>query len=394
MKYTPFDDAAEMVANLGPDTFMAKLDIKNAFTICPVKMEQWALLVFRIEDLFYVYPILPFGLRSAPHIFNSMAELLNWVMNTYGCNSIHYLDDYFMAHLGMPRCQHFLNKAIHIWDDLGIPLAEGKVEGPAQIIKYLGITIDALNMEIRLPEDKMLQIKKLLQEWNNKQECTKRELLSLIGILGFASKVVKPGRMFTRRLIDFGTTFDGLDDKGAVTQEVRKDIAWWEEFVEQWNGKSLLNPQAHFHFQMSTDASNLGMGGFFSGKWYSAAWPQKFQGFHINILELFSVATAILTWLRHVQDKTVLIFTDNKTIVDIWYTGSTRCTIMMSILRHLFMFTAKRNILIKLQHVYGYNNIAADLLSRLQVQRFKSRYPEANEHRSIIPTAIWNTCNI
>ena len=97
VKYSSFDDAVEMVAGIGPEAFLAKLDIKNAFTICPVKKGQWFLLAFKWQGKYYIYPILPFGLRSSPHIFNSLAELINWVINEYGCHSIHYLD-YFLWH--------------------------------------------------------------------------------------------------------------------------------------------------------------------------------------------------------------------------------------------------------------------------------------------------------
>ena len=86
VKYSSFDDAVEMVAGIGPEAFLAKLDIKNAFTICPVKNGQWFLLAFKWQGKYYIYPILPFGLRSSPHIFNSLAELINWVINEYGCH--------------------------------------------------------------------------------------------------------------------------------------------------------------------------------------------------------------------------------------------------------------------------------------------------------------------
>ena len=104
------------------------------------------------------------------------------------------------------------------------------------------------------------------------------------------------------------------------------------------------------------------------------------------------MATAILTWLRDINNANVLIYTDNKTIVDIWHTGSTKCQDMMAIIRHLFFFTAKRNIRVTLQHVYGYNNTNADLLSRMQVGQFRGRCRMSEEHESKVPTDIWDIC--
>ena len=50
--------------------------------------------------------------------------------------------------------------------------------------------------------DKLAQLKQVLSQWRGKKACLQRDLLSIIGSLSHASKVVKSGRAFTRRLID------------------------------------------------------------------------------------------------------------------------------------------------------------------------------------------------
>ena len=93
-----------------------------------------------------------------------------------------------------------------MWEFLGVPLATDKLEGPVQKITYLGIEIDSRDMTIRLPQDKLDKLKTMLKEWGKKKKTTKRDLLSLIGFLSFACKVVKPGRMFfasTYRLVHY-----------------------------------------------------------------------------------------------------------------------------------------------------------------------------------------------
>ena len=131
------------------------------------------------------------------------------------------------------------------------------------------------------------------------------------------------------------------------------------------------------------------MGGVFGHKWFSVQWPEGFEKWHINILEMIAVTTGVLTWFKRDYNKKVLIYSDNKTIVDIWFSGSTPNVQLMSIIRYLFYFLAKHDIEVTLQHVFGYNNTAADLLSRLQVQDFAARYPLAEKQMSPIPTDIW-----
>ena len=57
-------------------------------------------------------------------------------------------------------------------------------------------------MEIRLPPNKLQQILLLLHQWRQHKHCSKRELLSLIGKLVHACKVVRVSRIFLRQMID------------------------------------------------------------------------------------------------------------------------------------------------------------------------------------------------
>ena len=44
LHYTTFDQALSLVARYGKDALMAKLDIKHAFRLCPVHLEDRELL--------------------------------------------------------------------------------------------------------------------------------------------------------------------------------------------------------------------------------------------------------------------------------------------------------------------------------------------------------------
>ena len=67
--------------------------------------------------------------------------------------------------------------------------------------------MDTVKQEIRLPKDKYYDdLISILTSWTNTRKVTKRKLWSLIDKLSFAAKVVRPDRIFLRRLIDFGKT--------------------------------------------------------------------------------------------------------------------------------------------------------------------------------------------
>ena len=152
----------------------------------------------------YIDTALPFGLRSAPKIFNAVADGLTWILHSGGVRFVlHYLDDFLIA--GPPaskECDQALRATLQICEELGIPIAEEKVEGPGTCLTFLGIDIDTERWQLRLLGEKLQRVRILVSSWRRKKGCTKRELLSLIGMLQHASKVVHPGHSFLYRMID------------------------------------------------------------------------------------------------------------------------------------------------------------------------------------------------
>ena len=63
---------------------MAKLDIESAYRIVPVHPDDRHLLGMRWRGETYVDTVLPFGLRSAPKIFNALADALQWICHFHG----------------------------------------------------------------------------------------------------------------------------------------------------------------------------------------------------------------------------------------------------------------------------------------------------------------------
>ena len=147
---------------------------------------------------------LPFGLQSAPKIFTAIADTLQWVMINRGVSAIdHYLDDYItMGPAGSGERMANLLQIIAICEELGVPLATAKLEGPSDCLTFLGIEIDTMSGRLHLPADKLAQLKHMLWQWYNRQSCRCRELELLLGSLHHDCCVVKPGRTFLQRIID------------------------------------------------------------------------------------------------------------------------------------------------------------------------------------------------
>ena len=147
------------------------MDIESAYRLIPVHPEDRWLLAVRWEEKIYVDPMLPFGLRSAPKIFNAVADALIWYLRKSGIQCIeHYLDDFIIV--GPPssaRCSEELRTLEAVCEELGVPLTSNKKEGPSTCMSFLGIELDTVAGELRLPSKKLHRLRALLQEWAHKK---------------------------------------------------------------------------------------------------------------------------------------------------------------------------------------------------------------------------------
>ena len=154
---------------------------------------------------------------------------------------LHYLDDFLF--IGKPQsdeCAVSLELTEATCQELRLPLAMRKREGPACLLGFLGILIDTVAMELRLPPERLERLVRVIRQWRHKKACTKRDLLSLIGQLQHACQVVKPGRSFFRRMIDLSTTVRELHHFVCLNEGFRSDLEWWAMFTG-WNGVSLMS---------------------------------------------------------------------------------------------------------------------------------------------------------
>ena len=113
----------------------------------------------------------------------------------------------FFGPPGSDACFHNLSRALATCEHLGVPVALHKLDGPGSVIAFLGLEIDTVRGILRLPDDKLSRLHSSLKGWESRKTCTKRELLSLIGLLHHVATVVKQGSSFLRRLIDLAHLF-------------------------------------------------------------------------------------------------------------------------------------------------------------------------------------------
>ena len=157
LTYTTVERVAEVAARLGRGSLLAKIDIESAYRLIPVHPQDRPLQAMQWKGSVYFDPMLPFGLRSAPKIFNAVADALEWYLRSRGVENIfHYLDDFIVVGSpGSRQCAHALATLDSACSSLGVPVAEHKREGPTTCLTFLGIAMDTESAQLRLPVDKL-----------------------------------------------------------------------------------------------------------------------------------------------------------------------------------------------------------------------------------------------
>ena len=164
--YSSVEDAIKMCNEVGRRTLLAKIDLKNAFRQCSVRVKDWHLLGIHWANNFYFDKFLPFGLRSAPHHFDSLATALEYIIkeHTNSPHVIHYLDDFlFAGPPGCDTCTTVFTATKALCARLGITIKLEKCVAATTCITFLGIELDTVAQVARLPRDKLVELLAELQ---------------------------------------------------------------------------------------------------------------------------------------------------------------------------------------------------------------------------------------
>ena len=126
------------------------LVFSDPIRIIPIHPGDRHLLGIYWDGQVYVDAALPFGLRSVPLIFTTLADGPQWVLQQRGTSFIaHYLDNFIaLGPPGSSQCAENQRIIYETCTKLGVPLASHKCVGPSTCLIFLGIEVDTIAMEL------------------------------------------------------------------------------------------------------------------------------------------------------------------------------------------------------------------------------------------------------
>ena len=244
----PIPKVEDLFARLAKGRYFSKLDLSQAYQQLPLAEESKQLVVINTPKGLFRFTRLPYGISSAPGIFQRVIEgLLQGVEGV-----VVYLDDILIT--GATKEDHLvtLEEVLNRLDKVGLRVKRKKCEFLKESVGYLGHKIDALGLHPLA--DKVQAIK------DAPTPRSLQELRSYLGILTYYGK-------FLPNLSSVLSPLYNL---------LRKDVPWhWgPKQAEAFRAsKELLTSEkflAHFDsslkLTLACDASSVGIGAVLAHK--------------------------------------------------------------------------------------------------------------------------------
>ena len=175
---------------------------------------------------------------------------------------------------------------------------------------FLGIEVNTILFTLTIPVHKLHEILQVLQEWKNKKAATLKETQKLAGLLNFASRCIKSGRIYLFRILNF---LRSLPPSGscAIDIETKLDIEWWIKFAPKFDGVTLMleNKWSEPDEFIESDSCLMGGGVCMQNQFFHIEFPHwvKSMCSHINQLECIVVVVALQKWARCFPRKKIQI---------------------------------------------------------------------------------------
>ena len=358
------DYMANRLLQLGPGAYLYKTDLARGYRQLRVDPCDWPLLGFRHREQFYLDICPPFGMRSSAMCMQRTAEAIVFIHARRGFYSKAYLDDFGGAEREEGAAQDALGTLQDIMLELGVSEAKHKVHHPAQVMVWLGIRYDSLNMTMTIPPAKMDEIMAELKQWEGRNRATRRDMQRLMGLLQFVSP---PVRIFSNRILQCLRDSPNRGSHG-LSLGFRKDLKFFVDLLPDYNGVRVIDKkELTYQSQIELDACLTGCGATIGTQYYAELFPPDIvdAGHIIAHLELLNVVVALKVWGREWTGKRVQVVCDNSNACIAIQTGRSKDPFIQHCVRELFLFSARFDVELAAIHRPGELMERADALSRM-----------------------------
>ena len=291
---------------------------------------------------------------------------------------------------------HFnLSRFLELNLDVNLHIKQSKTVPPFTTVTRNGIEVDTLSQTLTLPMSNVTSLRLNIIDMAKGKKATLKEMQSLIGSLNFACRAIALGRAFQRRLIGLTRGCRRAKHRVRLATEARRDISAWLEFLQTFNGRCALpiTSTSSDVLHLITYASGFAHGAVMGDSWLQGRFPHSWHSEHISTKQLLPIVLAVRHWGPVLTNQRVLFFSYNTAVVAVVNIQTARDPQLMCLVRQLMFACLLYNICFRAKHIPGKNNIVADSISQLQVERARGIQSSLEDQPTQAPThwLPWHT---
>ena len=364
-----------------------------------------------------LYPNSTFGALASCLHFERVARLLRWIIqNEYPTASItNYLDDFWLTQKTKIQltklAAFFMNIVEH---ELGFPISHNKTIGPAQVLDFVGLTVDLINLRVSLPRDKMIKslkiINNLLAAHCRGQYVSVKDLEKCTGILNYACQAIPIGRPWLQLCYALQwANNDNVSDR-TISDIVADDLSMFKSMLQSKDDfvhtVPFLDRLGHFHSPVEIKADvagnpQLGFGCYLplTGQWFGKSWSDTtwftppstlVASKFIYQLELFAITLALKIFGPGLGGRVVLLQSNNLAVVNSINKMSSHLDMPMQLLCELTLTCMSLQIMVRATHIPGILNRESDLISRGKTLQFLEECPRSQGQMKEVTSGLWS----
>ena len=354
---------------LQPDTWSTSLDLQDAFLHIPVAPRHRRYLRFKVKDKYYQFKALPFGLGTSPYVFSRVVKAIGAFAHSRGLSLIQYLDDWNLSCRTQGDCKLWTLWLLDITKALGLIVNIPKSDlDPAQLVQFVGIVFDLILGMASPAQHRIDKFLELTRQFLQKQPQTAESWQRILGHMNSLEQLVPRGRLHMRPLQyhlrqHWVQKQDDPDCLIPWAETCRSSLQWWMDETNLTQGTSIQTSLPEL--TLFTDASLVGWGAHLDNLQAQGTWSSSQSLLHINNLELLAVILALQEFQSTVQNKHVLLMTDNTTVIgNVKNQGGTHSWELYQLTIQLFQWLDQHQVTLTPRHIPGHLNVIADRLSR------------------------------
>ncbi|VDI40756.1 Hypothetical predicted protein [Mytilus galloprovincialis] len=318
---------------------------------------------------FFVFTVLPFGLKSSGYIFTKVVRPLVKHWRKKGIKVVVYLDDGFGLADNENTCKMHSDL---IKSDL---IASGFVPNrdkchwtPTQKLEWLGFIWNLDICKLNIPDRKKYDLIDLVNIILNSSCKVKVRLLAKAAgkIISFTPALGHNTQIMSRGL------FEVINLRQDWNQSINinhcnaciRDLIFWRDNICKLEPVSLLGLDSEFY--IFTDASNTGAAGYIDNlkQIMHKSWSDDEKLKSSTWREVKAIELSILSFARLLKHCTVSFYTDNQNAVTIVHKGS-KVPELQSLALSIYDCCRKNDITIFVNWIPREQNEQADMLSRI-----------------------------